>query len=190
MSVSEKEKGYTRIPPTPWRIFLELAKINAVTLGGGYVIVPIMANSFEKRGWIQEKEFYQTFSRAQVFPGPVALNTAFLVSYHLAGVSGAVAAVLGVVIPPFFALILVGGLINAYGNTVLFKRFLAGAGSVVPGLVGSMLWKTAKSRKWTVRTVLEVVVFAVLLAAFPSHAFFILAGGIILLYAGRLIWKS
>lgn len=190
MSEPEKKEGWTRTPPTPWRIFLELAKINTITLGGGYVIVPVTGNAFEKLGWIQEKEFYQIFSRAQVFPGPIALSTAFLVSYRIAGVAGAIAAVLGVVLPPFFALILVGGFISIYGNTELFKRFLAGAGAVVPGLVGSMLWRTAKNRKWTVRTVIEVVALAVLLAVFPTLAFFILIGGIILLYVGRLVWKS
>jgi len=178
------------IPPTPWRIFLSLAKINTLTLGGGYVIVPVIGNSFEKQGWIKEEEFYRIFSRAQVFPGPIALSTSFLCSYRIAGVPGAIAAVFGVVLPPFLALILVGGFISLYGNTELFKRFLGGAGAVVPGLVGSMLWRTARNRKWSVRTVIEVVMLAVLLVVFPSAAFFILIGGIIVFYLGRLVWKS
>ncbi len=190
MNVPENPEGRSKLHPTPWRIFIELAKINTVTLGGGYVIVPVIGNTFEKLGWINEKDFYQVFSRAQVFPGPIALSTSFLVSYRIAGVLGAIAALLGVMLPPFFALILVGGFISIYGNTLLFKRFLAGAGAVVPGLVASMLWRTAKNRKWTVRTAIEVIVFAVLLAAFPSQAFFILLGGIALLYVGKLVWKS
>ncbi len=190
MNVPENPEARLKVMPTPWRIFIELAKINFITLGGGYVIVPVTASTFEKLGWINEKDFYQVFSRAQVFPGPIALSTSFLVSYRIAGIAGAIAAVLGVVLPPFLALILVGGFISIYGKTMLFRRFLAGAGAVVPGLVASMLWRTAKNRKWTIRTAIEVIVFAVALAAFPSQAFFILLGGIILLYAGRLVWKS
>jgi len=178
------------VPPTPWRIFLTLAKINTLTLGGGYVIVPVIENSFEKQGWITEEEFYRIFSRAQVFPGPIALSTSFLCSYRIAGAPGAIASVFGVVLPPFLALILVGGFISLYGDTELFKRFLGGAGAVVPGLVGSMLWRTVRKRKWSVRTAIEVITLAVLLAVFPSAAFFILIGGIIALYLGRLVWKS
>ncbi len=176
--------------PTPLRIFLTLAQINTLTLGGGYVIVPVIGNSFKKQGWIDEEEFYRIFSRAQVFPGPIALSTSFLCSYKIAGVKGAIAAVLGVVLPPFIALILVGGFISLYGDTELFKRFLKGAGAVVPGLVGSMLWKTAKNRKWTTRALIEVGLLTILLVLFPSAAFFILIGGIVVIYLGRLIWKS
>jgi chromate transporter len=190
MKVPAKAESVAKTTPTPWRIFLTLARIVSLTLGGGYAIVPAIGNAFEKQGWIKEEEFYRVFSRAQVFPGPIALTTSFLCAYRIAGVPGAVAAVFGVVLPPFFALILVGGFISLYGNTELFKRFLHGAGAVVPGLVGSMLWRTARNRKWSVRTVLEVITLAILLALFPSAAFFILIGGIIVLYLGRLIWKS
>lgn len=185
-----KAKGSIKAGPTPWRIFWTLARIVSLTLGGGYVIAPAIGNAFEKQGWISEEEFYRVFSRAQVFPGPIALSTSFLCAYKFAGVPGAIAAVFGVVLPPFLALLLVGGFISLYGNTELFKRFLHGAGAVVPGLVGSMLWRTAKHRQWSVRTVIEVVGLAVLLSVFPSAAFFILIGGIIVLYLGRLVWKS
>ncbi|HOI98204.1 MAG TPA: chromate transporter [Rectinema sp.] len=184
------KKTTKKTEPTPFRIFLTLAQINTLTLGGGYVIVPVIGNSFKKQGWIDEEEFYRIFSRAQVFPGPIALSTSFLCSYKIAGVKGAIAAVLGVVLPPFIALILVGGFISLYGDTELFKRFLKGAGAVVPGLVGSMLWKTAKNRKWTTRALIEVGLLTILLVLFPSAAFFILIGGIVFIYLGRLIWKS
>ena len=184
------KKTTKKTEPTPLRIFLTLAQINTLTLGGGYVIVPVIGNSFKKQGWIDEEEFYRIFSRAQVFPGPIALSTSFLCSYKIAGVKGAIAAVLGVVLPPFIALILVGGFISLYGDTELFKRFLKGAGAVVPGLVGSMLWKTAKNRKWTTRALIEVGLLTILLVLFPSAVFFILIGGIVVIYLGRLIWKS
>lgn len=184
------KKTTKKTEPTPLRIFLTLAQINTLTLGGGYVIVPVIGNSFKKQGWIDEEEFYRIFSRAQVFPGPIALSTSFLCSYKIAGVKGAIAAVLGVVLPPFIALILVGGFISLYGDTELFKRFLKGAGAVVPGLVGSMLWKTAKNRKWTTRALIEVALLTILLVLFLSAAFFILIGGIVVIYLGRLIWKS
>jgi chromate transporter len=190
MKMPARAEGITKTEPTPWHIFLVLARINTLTLGGGYVIVPAIGNAFEKQGWIEEEEFYRIFSRAQVFPGPIALSTAFLTSYRIAGVPGAIAAVLATVLPPFFALILVGGFISLYGNTELFKRFLGGAGAVVPGLVASMLWRTTKNRKWSVRSVIEVIGLAVLLVVFPSAAFFLLLGGIAVFYIGRLVWKS
>ncbi len=176
--------------PTPWNIFLTLARIVFITLGGGYAIVPAIGNAFEKKGWIQEKEFYRIFARAQVFPGPIALSTSFLSAYHIAGIRGCVAAVFGVVLPPFIALVVVGIFIRNVGQSNLFQRFLRGAGAVVPGLVASMLYRAARNRKWSVRAVIEVTALAVLLSVFPSLAFYILIAGIALIYAERSIWKS
>jgi hypothetical protein len=50
-SLRKKPKG-----PTPAGLFWLLAKINSVTLGGGYVIVPVMATSLEKKGWMAERD--------------------------------------------------------------------------------------------------------------------------------------
>lgn len=176
--------------PTPWNIFLTLAKITFITIGGGYVIVPAIGNAFEKNGWIEEKEFFRIFAKAQVFPGPVALSTSFLAAYSIAGAKGCVAAVFGVVLPPFIALILVGLFISNFGQNEMFRRFLLGAGAVVPGLVGSMLYRAAKNRKWSIRAAVEVAVLAVILSLFPAYAFYVLLGGIALIYAERLVWKS
>ena len=131
----------TRSPPTPMGLFWLFAKINSVTLGGGYVIVPVMATSLEKKGWMSERDFYDLFARAQAFPGPLALSSALLSGIRLCGFPGAVAAFFGVVLPPFFALILVSGFISSYGSLPVLKRFLEGAGAVVPGIVAAMIWK-------------------------------------------------
>lgn len=184
------EAAVKKPEPTPWNIFLTLARITFITIGGGYVIVPAIGAAFEKNGWIEEKEFYRIFARAQVFPGPVALSTSFLAAHSIAGAKGCIAAVLGVVLPPFLALVVVGLFISTYGQSRLFQRFLLGAGAVVPGLVGSMLYRAAKNRKWSIRAAVEVAVLALILSLFPSYAFYILLGGIALIYAERSVWKS
>lgn len=156
--------------PTPARLFWQIAQINAVTLGGGYVIVPVTATSFEKKGWMEEKEFFDTFARAQAFPGPIALSTSILASLRLCGWKGAVAAFFGVILPPFAAIILVSGLISRYGSLPAIQRFLAGAGAVVPGLIAGMVWKTASKRAWTPLRVVETLGVAIILILFPTYS--------------------
>lgn len=175
--------------PTPMALFWVLAQINTVTLGGGYVIVPVMASSFEKRGWMSEGEFYDTFARAQTFPGPLALSTAILTSQRLCGTKGAVAAFFGVILPPFLALILVSGVITSIGSRPAVQRFLEGAGAVVPGLVAAMLWKTASKRKWTVARIAETIVVAIALVLFPRLSLPILLAAIVALYGIEVLCK-
>jgi chromate transporter len=175
--------------PTPWKLFLVFASVTSVTLGGGYVIVPVMGRALEKRGWMDEGRFYDIFARAQAFPGPYALSTSILVSRELCGFRGAAAAFLGVVLPPFLAIILVGKLMAAYGSLPAVRRFLEGAGAVVPGIVAAMVWKTAARRKWSAPRLLELAAIAALLILFPQASVFILLGGIPLLYLVERTWK-
>jgi chromate transporter len=172
---------------TPWSLFWTLAKINTLTLGGGYVIVPIMATDFDKKGWMKEKDFYDIFARAQAFPGPLALSTAILSATKLCGLKGAIAAFFGVIVPPFIALILVSGLVSTYGSLPAFKRFLDGAGAVVPGIVAAMLWKTAGKRAWTPARIFEALVLALALIFLPRYSLPLLLLGIASFYAAEAL---
>ncbi|MCE5255794.1 MAG: chromate transporter [Spirochaetaceae bacterium] len=185
----DKYKNAALKPPTPLRLFLLHARINLVTLGGGYVIVPVTASSYEKKGWMTEEEFYEIFAQAQAFPGPLALNTAILSSLKLCGFWGAFAAFWGVIIPPFLAIILVSNLMSTFGSLPAVKNFLDGAGAVVPGLVAAMIWKNAKKRKWNAPHIIETAALAVLLILFPAYSLPILLIGIGCFYAIEVICK-
>jgi len=189
LAEASPEPGKMGDLPTPWKLFFMFAWINTITLGGGYAIVPVIATSLGKRGWMGDEEYYDLFAQAQAYPGPMALSTSLLVSIRLCGFRGAVAAFFGVVMPPFLAIILVSSLLSRYGTLPEVKRFLAGAGAVVPGLVAGMLWRTAGKRAWNIPRLVEVGVLALLLVLFPAFSFPILLGGIVAMYALEATWK-
>lgn len=179
-----------KTPPTPFRLFLTFAWISAVTLGGGYAIVPVMGQALERRGWMAEDEFYDLFARAQAFPGPIALSTAVLASLGLSGARAAVAAFFGVIVPPFFAIIIVGSLLRSFGSLPWVGRFLDGAGATVPGIVAAMIWRNAKKRKWNAYRIATTALLAGSLIVFPTGSMPVLLGGLALLYAAEASWKS
>ena len=89
-------------------IFLSFLKIGAFTFGGGYAMIPLIQHEvINNRRWIVEKEFVDLLTLAQAAPGPIALNTAVFVGYKLRGYIGAIAAVLGVVVPSFVIILFV-----------------------------------------------------------------------------------
>lgn len=175
--------------PTPFKLFFVFASITTVTLGGAYVIVPVMERALEKRRWMDEGRFYDIFARAQTLPGPQALSTALLISRELCGLPGALAAFFGVVLPPFFAIILVGNLITAYGALPEVQRFLHGAGAVVPGIVAAMILNTARRRTWNAVRIIGVVVLATLLILIPSASVLIIAAALPFMYLIECLWK-
>lgn len=185
-----RKKQPERRPPTPASLFGMFFYLSAVTIGGGYAMVPVIGSSLAKRGWVEDEEFINLFSQAQSFPGPLAFTTALIAGRKLCGTRGAIAAGLGVVLPPFGAIILVGALIGRIGNNPMVRNFLAGAGATVPGLVAAMIWKVSKSRKWTAVRAISAIAVSVLLSLFSGLTLPIFFGSVILLYFTETRWKS
>ena len=81
-------------------IFASFFKIGLFTFGGGYAMLPLIEQELiAKRGWIEHKEFLDLLTLAQSVPGPIAINTSVFVGYKMRGLKGAVAALLGSVLP-------------------------------------------------------------------------------------------
>ena len=81
-------------------IFLSFFKIGLFTFGGGYAMLPLIERELiAKRKWIEQKEFLDLLTLAQSVPGPIAVNTSVFVGYKVRGFGGAVAALLGAVLP-------------------------------------------------------------------------------------------
>lgn len=179
---SEKPRVPAAMRPSSWSLFRVFFGISAVTIGGGYAMVPVIGRAIEKRGWIDEDEFYKLFARAQSFPGPLAFTTALVVGARLGGPAGAAAAGAGVVLPPFGALIVVGAALGKVGEMPAVQSFLAGAGATVPGLVAAMVWKIARKRSWNALRAMATLGLAFLLALLPNLTLPVFLGAAILLY--------
>lgn len=89
-------------------MFGSFFKIGLFTFGGGYAMVPIIQREvIDRRGWVDRDEFVELLTLAQSAPGPIALNTSVFVGYKMRGYAGALAALLGVVVPAFTVILLV-----------------------------------------------------------------------------------
>lgn len=85
-----------------WELFLVFLKIGAFTFGGGYAMIPLIQREMvENKKWISEKDILDIVAISESTPGPIAVNAATFVGYHVAGVAGAAAATFGVVLPAF-----------------------------------------------------------------------------------------
>jgi chromate transporter len=85
------------------QLFYSFCKISPVTFGGGYAIIPLIENEvLTKRNWLRADELSEVLAVAQSVPGAVAVNAAMVIGYRVAGIAGALIAMVGVVLPAFF----------------------------------------------------------------------------------------
>ena len=97
------------------KLFLIFLKIGAFTFGGGYAMIPLITReTVENHKWIGENDILDIVAIAESTPGPIAVNSATFVGYKVAGVGGAFAATLGVVLPSFIIIYIISFVLRQF----------------------------------------------------------------------------
>ena len=97
------------------------------TANSGYAILAVMQDDFvHKRTWLTEEEMADYIAIVQSSPGPMAVTSSTVVGYHVAGIAGTLAAVLGVILPPFLVMVLVTVFYEAIVGNPYVGLFLRG----------------------------------------------------------------
>lgn len=135
-----------------WTLFSRTFLLSAFTVGGGYVIVPLMRKTFvEKLAWIEEIEMLDLIAIAQSSPGPIAVNTSILIGYKIAGVPGALITLLGTILPPLIILTLFSYVYHIIRDNkimrTLFYGMSIGVAVVILDAVTSMATTIVSKRK-------------------------------------------
>lgn len=82
------------------KIVLSFMKITLLAFGGAYAAIPLVENEVvQVQGWMTVAEFANLIAIDELTPGPIIINCATFVGMHVAGVPGAIAATLGVILP-------------------------------------------------------------------------------------------
>ena len=78
----------------------------------------------EQKKWITHDEMMNITVIAESTPGPIAINCATFTGYKKAGVMGAIAATLGIILPSFAIIYLIAGLLDNFLEiTVIANAF-------------------------------------------------------------------
>ena len=81
-------------------LFLSFLQVGMFSIGGGYAAMPlIQSQAVDTYGWLTLREFTDLITIAEMTPGPIAVNSATFVGIRMAGLSGALSATLGCILP-------------------------------------------------------------------------------------------
>lgn len=126
-------------------LFLTFARIGGFTFGGGYAMLPMIQSEIvERKKWATEEDVMNYYAVGQSTPGIIAVNTATFVGYKVKGISGAIAATLGVIAPSIVIITIVAAFIQNFLEYKAVAHALSGINVAVAVLVISAvvnLWK-------------------------------------------------
>lgn len=110
-----------------WKLFSTMLFLSACTFGGGFVIIPLMRKRFvEELNWLTEEEILNMTAFARSSPGAVTVNVAVQVGTKTAGAAGAIAGVLGTVLPPLAILSLISRCYDVFSTNAVIAALLYG----------------------------------------------------------------
>lgn len=170
-------------------LFLTFAKIGLFTFGGGYAMISIIESTcVEQKKWITHEEMMDITVIAESTPGPIAINAATYVGCKQAGISGSVAATVGMVLPSFVIIYLISSVLDNF----LEIAWIANAFRGIKIGVGLLIFRVAvnmvkKMKPKPMPRIIAGCAFAVMLTVnflaldFSSITLMILAGTVGLL---------
>ncbi|SPF54536.1 Chromate transporter family protein [Candidatus Desulfosporosinus infrequens] len=128
-----------------FELFLAFFKISPITFGGGFAMIPIMEDVMvEKKKWLEKEKLVDIFAVSQSIPGAIAVNSATFVGYQIAGIPGALAALVGIVLPTFGIILVLGVLLASFQHNIHVQAALEGIRPVVVALIGSAAYKMSR----------------------------------------------
>ncbi|MEO0010308.1 MAG: chromate efflux transporter [candidate division WOR-3 bacterium] len=152
-------------PAVPLRqLALVFLKIGAFGFGGGAGMLALIRQEVvEKRRWLDDTELATAVAMGQMLPGPFVSNYAEYIGYRLAGIPGMVVSTVGLLLPGFVLILLLGIAYYRYGSLPLVQKAFTGIQPVVAGILAWATWTIGRTNIRSWRSALLALISAVAL---------------------------
>lgn len=161
-------------------LFLTFLKIGAVLYGSGYVLLAFLRADFViNLGWLTDQQLIDAVAVGQVTPGPL-FTTATFIGYVLGGVPGALLATLGIFLPSFVFVALLGLILPRVRNSPWVGALLDGVNLAALGLMAGVALQLGVAALVDPLTIAMALVSAVLLLRWRVNSTWLILGGAVL----------
>lgn len=114
-------------------MFLSFTRLALQGFGG--VLSVAQRELVEKRHWLTSDQFVEDWAVAQILPGPNVVNLSIIIGGRFFGLTGAFAALAGMLAAPLAIVLLIAAFYGSVANTDIAKGALRGMGAVSAGLI-------------------------------------------------------
>lgn len=121
------------------RLFWTFLKVNLLTSSGPASVGLIYKEVVGKI--MDEEKFVEAVGFSNVVPGSEALKLAMFIGYSAGNVGGAIAALLGAILPPTVSMLVVALAVQQFREAAWMKGFIKGMGPALAMLVTLAAWK-------------------------------------------------
>ena len=150
-------------------LFLGFLKVGCFAFGGAYGAIPLIRDVVLSYGWISDEVLTYMIAVSESTPGPIMVNLATFVGSDQAGLLGAAAATLAVVMPSFIIILLVTALLKTALKNKYVQSILMGLKPCVIGIVLAtgiyMIWRNCFGKLFDFNVNFQAIIITLLLVA-------------------------
>ena len=119
-------------------LLLSFFQIGLLSFGGGMAALPLISQQVvDKHGWLTMGEFTDLITISEMTPGPIGINSSTFVWIRVAGIPGAVVAMVGYVIPAIVLVTLLARLYEKYRDMTYIQGTLRGLRPAIVALIAA-----------------------------------------------------
>lgn len=113
-------------------------RVGLFGFGGGPGMIPLMqVECVHTQGWVTDEQFLEALAAASALPGPIAVKMSVMIGAQTAGVPGAIAALVGVVVPSVTLISVLAGLLMQFRQAPAVSGAMR---AVQPAVIGLLAW--------------------------------------------------
>ena len=105
-------------------LFIEFFKIGLFSVGGGLATLPFLSKLIDTKGWYNVSELTNMIAISESTPGPIGVNMATYVGFHLSGVPGALLATFALVLPSYIVIIIISNFLTRFKNSKYVRSII------------------------------------------------------------------
>ncbi len=161
-------------------LFWSFMKGMCFAFTGGMTSLPIVEKDVvDRKHWISKEEFWSFPVISQSLPGVISIHNAMMIGNAIAGPAGSIGAVLGVIFPAFFSMLIAAMLFQNLSGNPYVQGVIRGIRIVAIAIISGVAVFLVKSK----RGVFSVVI---LVAAIAASLFFNVGALTVIIIAGAL----
>lgn len=118
-------------------LFWEFFKTGLFSIGGGLATIPFLYEMMERYHWFTESDLLNMIAISESTPGPVGVNMATYVGYHVTGgnIFGAIMATFALVLPSVIIICAIAKVLQAYRKNPYVQDMFYGLRPATAGLI-------------------------------------------------------
>lgn len=118
--------------------------VGLFSVGGGLATLPFLQSMGATTGWFNAVDISNMVAISESTPGPLGINMATYVGFHVGGVPGAILAPVGLVTPSVIIIIIISKILVKFRDSKYVNNAFYGLRAASVGLIAAACFEVAK----------------------------------------------